>query len=213
MSADAFAACEHVSRETMQRLEYFVAELRRWQEKINLVSPKSLEDVWRRHILDSAQLHPLIPAGSIVLDLGSGAGFPGLVLSILGGLQVHLVESDQRKVAFMREAARLTGAEVQIHCQRIESLTPFPINFITSRALSSLDHLLELSEPFFSSEVYGLFLKGKSWQEELTAAEKKWMMRSESIPSRSDPEGVILKISEVRRERSERSDSPATGKK
>lgn len=201
MTPEEFAACEHVSRETMERLERFVCELKKWQVKINLVSQKSLEDVWRRHIQDSAQLFQLIPNRSTILDLGSGAGFPGLVLAIMGGgrLKVHLVESDQRKAAFMREAARQVGADVMIYPQRIEKLAPFPVNFVTSRALSSLADLLEFSAPFMMEGSRCLFLKGKSWQEELTSAKEKWMMRAEHIQSRTDPEGVILNLSEVRR--------------
>lgn len=206
MSPEEFAACEHVSRETMERLERFVSELKRWQEKINLVGPKTLEDVWRRHIQDSAQLAPLIRPGSRIIDLGSGAGFPGLVLAIMGVGEVHLVESDQRKAAFMREAIRLTRANAQVHALRIEKMTPFPINFVTSRALSSIDQLLEFAEPFMKSGGQGLFLKGKSWKEELTAAKKLWNMRAESTPSRTDPDGVILKISEVRRGRTDPDD-------
>ncbi|MBF0268078.1 MAG: 16S rRNA (guanine(527)-N(7))-methyltransferase RsmG [Alphaproteobacteria bacterium] len=213
MTADEFAACEHVSRETIRRLDCFVSELIRWQARINLVSPKSLEDVWRRHIQDSAQLLPHTKPGSKILDLGSGAGFPGLILAIMGErLEVHLVESDQRKVAFMREAGRLTGANIHLHAVRIEKLTPFSVDFVTSRALSSLDHLLEFAYPFLDIGGQCLFLKGKSWQEELTSAEKKWMMRAESIPSRTDPEGAILKISEVRRGKTDRSEPAQPGK-
>lgn len=212
MTPNEFAACEHVSRETLNRLEIFVGELRRWQEKINLVSPKSLDDIWRRHIQDSAQLYPLIKPASTILDLGSGAGFPGLVLAIMGGLKAHLVESDQRKAAFLREIARQTGADVEIHAQRIEKITPFKADFVTSRALSSLEQLLEIAEPFLSIHSKCLFLKGRSWQEELTSAEKKWMMRAESIPSRTDPEGAILIISEVRRGRTDPTEPAQPGK-
>jgi 16S rRNA (guanine527-N7)-methyltransferase len=215
MSADEFAACEHVSRETLKRLEDFVSELRKWQAKINLVGPKTLEDVWRRHIQDSAQLYPHIPTSSTILDLGSGAGFPGLVLAIMGGgaFDVHLVESDQRKVAFMREVGRLCEVKIHLHPVRIEKLAPFPIDFVTSRALSSLDQLLEFSAPFLKQGGQCLFLKGKSWQEELTSAEKNWRMRAERIPSRTDPEGAILKISEVHRGRIDPSEPAQPGKK
>jgi 16S rRNA (guanine527-N7)-methyltransferase len=215
MSADEFAACEHVSRETLKRLEDFVSELKKWQEKINLVGPKTLEDVWRRHIQDSAQLFPLIRPGSTVLDLGSGAGFPGLILAIMGAetLNVHLVESDQRKVAFMREAARLCEVKITLHLARIEKLPPFEVDFVTSRALSSLEQLLEFSSPFLKEGGQCLFLKGKSWEEELTSAEKNWRMRAERIPSRTDPEGAILKISEVHRGRIDPSEPAQPGKK
>jgi 16S rRNA (guanine527-N7)-methyltransferase len=214
MTSDEFAACEHVSRETLNRLEYFVSELIRWQSKINLVSPKSLDDVWRRHIQDSGQLYPLIAPGSTILDLGSGAGFPGLILAIMsgGGLDVHLVESDQRKAAFMREVARGIGIKITLHVVRIEKLTPFPVDFVTSRALSSLDQLLDFAAPFMKEGGQCLFLKGKSWQEELTSAEKNWRMRAERIPSRTDPEGAILKISEVHRGRTDPTEPAKPGK-
>lgn len=212
MTSDEFAACEHVSRETLKRLEFFVTELKCWQAKINLVSTKSLEDVWRRHIQDSAQLYPLISHGSTILDLGSGAGFPGLVLAIMGGVKVHLVESDQRKSAFLREVARQTGANVEIHARRIEEIVPFGVDFVTSRALSSLEQLLDFAEPFLSIHSKCLFLKGRSWQEELTSAEKKWMMRADSIPSRTDTEGAILIISEVRRGRTDPTEPAKSGK-
>lgn len=212
MTQEEFAACEHVSRETSSRLALYVETLRQWQAKINLVGPKTLDDVWRRHIQDSAQLAPLIPIGSRIIDLGSGAGFPGLVLAIMGVGEVHLVESDQRKAAFMREVIRLTGANAQVHAVRIEKMAPIPINFVTSRALSSIEQLLEFAEPFLKSGGQCLFLKGKSWKEELTSAEKLWNMRAESTPSRTDPDGVILKISEVRRGRTDPDNPDQPGK-
>lgn len=203
-SADV-AATLGLSDEVRQRLEIYAETLRKWQSRINLVSGNTLPELWRRHILDSAQLHRHLPPGPL-LDLGSGAGFPGLVLAILdagSGRAVHLVEVDQRKCAFLREAARLTGASVTIHTSRIERLEAFAAGVITSRALAPLSDLLHFSEKFLSPATHCLFLKGRGSDEELTALGKDWMMRLERIPSLADPSGLILHLSEVHRGRDE----------
>jgi 16S rRNA (guanine527-N7)-methyltransferase len=133
-----------------------------------------------------------------VVDLGSGAGLPGLILAILRPeLQVHLVESDARKSAFLREAARETGATPVIHNIRIEALEPFPCDTVTARALAPLAKLLELSAPFAPGQ--GLFLKGEEAERELTESTGQWMMAVERIPSRSDPRGVVPRLSEIAR--------------
>jgi 16S rRNA (guanine527-N7)-methyltransferase len=140
MTPAEFAAETGVSRETLARLEAYAALLLAWNRRVNLVGRGTEEDLWRRHMLDSAQLHPLIPAGARTLvDLGSGAGFPGLVLAILGGPHVHLVESDQRKAVFLREAARVTGAAAMVHAIRIEAAPPLAADIVTARALAPLD--------------------------------------------------------------------------
>jgi 16S rRNA (guanine527-N7)-methyltransferase len=197
---ERLAGAFSVSRETEERLRAFADLLVRWQTRINLVGPATLKDLWRRHILDSAQLFPLLPSGP-VLDLGSGAGFPGLVLAILGAAPVHLVESDQRKCAFLREAARITGTEAVIHACRAEALAPFPVAAITARALAPLPRLLVLAAPFLKPGTRCLFLKGRGSEHELTEAAKDWMMTVERIPSRSDPRGFIVSLSEVHRGR------------
>jgi len=182
----------------MARLETYLRLLERWQKSINLVGGRSLADSWRRHFLDSAQLLPLLPKGTqSLVDLGSGAGFPGLVLGILGVPQVYLVESDSRKCAFLREAARETGVSVEIHTARIENLTPWPVDVVVSRALAPLSRLLLLAHPFLDLGAEGLFLKGKAAFEELTEAEKSWKMAVETISSESDPDGVILRLGDV----------------
>ena len=194
LSPQACAAECGVSRETLQRLEAYVALLAKWQARINLVGPATMADPWRRHILDSAQLIPYLASGAI-LDIGTGAGFPGLVLAILDGDRaVHLVESDQRKCAFLNEAARVTGAKVTIHPARIEAVPAFPVGVVTARACAALDKLLAWAERFAGETTECLFLKGEGVAGELTQARESWKMSSESFPSRSDPRGAILRI-------------------
>ncbi len=206
LDAAGFARRIPVSRETRARLEALLALLARWQRRINLVGPASMADPWRRHILDSAQLFRHLPGPDIrLLDLGSGAGFPGMVLAIMGVREVHLVESDRRKAAFLREAARETGADnVRIHVARIEEMEPFPVEVVTARALAPLPRLLELAAPFFGPRTTGLFLKGRNLDAELTAARRHWRMQAEIEPSLSSAEGRILILREVARVRSSR---------
>ncbi|MCE2509540.1 MAG: 16S rRNA (guanine(527)-N(7))-methyltransferase RsmG [Alphaproteobacteria bacterium] len=197
---EEFQSLTNVSRETCDRLAAYLRLLERWQQRINLVGAGSLADPWRRHFLDSAQLLPLLPkAACSLVDLGSGAGFPGLVLGILGVPEIHLVESDGRKGAFLQEAARETGVSAVVHADRIENLTPFPADVVTARALAPLDSLLSLALPFLDSGATGLFLKGRGVFEELTVAEKSWKMAIEQFPSQSDPDGVILRLGNLRR--------------
>ncbi len=192
----------NVSRETMARLEAYAALLVKWQAKINLVGPATLPDLWRRHFLDSAQLLPLLPEtpGRLV-DLGSGAGFPGLVLAAMTGWRVELVDSDQRKCAFLRQVALETGIldRVGIHAQRFEAVKPFPAHVVTARACAPLDDLLGYAAPFIGESGRCLFLKGKGVEEELTAAETRWTMRLERRESLSDPAGSILVIDHLQR--------------
>lgn len=200
MTRDALADLISVSRETAARLQIYADLLVKWQTSINLVGASTLPDLWRRHFLDSAQLAKHVPDGPI-LDLGSGAGFPGLVLAILGKGPVHLVESDARKCAFLREAARLTSANATVHHQRIETVPVFPVAAITARALAPLVDLLKMSEKFITPTVQLLFLKGRNSEEELTQAAKEWNMHIDRVPSLSDSSGLILHLSEVHRGR------------
>ena len=192
-----------VSRETMAALATYAALLRKWQKAINLVSATTLDDLWRRHFLDSAQLLPLLGPSTVadggITDLGSGAGFPGLMLAILSGRPTHLIESDQRKAAFLLEAARATGCadRVKVHAARIEALTPWPAGTITARALADLAQLLSWSAPFRTAESIALFLKGAKADDELTAAELDWNMTVERRRSLTDPTGLILRLSHV----------------
>ncbi len=194
-----FQAIHYVSRETLTRLETYADLLSRWQGPVSLVSRRSLDDLWRRHMLDSAQLWPLLPATTrVVVDLGSGAGFPGLVLAILGVPEVHLIESNARKCAFLREAARLVAAPAVVHRSRIEDLAPFRADAVTARAIAPLPKLLGLAAPFLGPDGVCLFLKGGRVKEELTEAAKLWHMTVERVQSISDPSGTVLRMTVLR---------------
>jgi 16S rRNA (guanine527-N7)-methyltransferase len=185
----------------MERLEAYAALLITWSARVNLVGRATLDDLWRRHFLDAAQLLPLVPAGTQSLaDLGSGAGFPGLVLAILGVPGVELIEADSRKVAFLREAARLTSTGVTIRGCRIEAVPPRAMDVITARACAPLDRLLALSQRLMGPHSICLFLKGARVEEELTAAGKAWTMTVSRYPSRADPGGSVLLLQQVIRE-------------
>lgn len=199
VTAQAFAETLSVSRETLDRLRAYVDLLTRWNARINLVSASSLADVWRRHILDSAQLIQHIdPAARVLVDLGSGAGLPGLILGILGVPEVHLIEADQRKAAFLREAARLTETPAMVHASRIEAVKVLVADIVTARALAPLPELLGWSAPFLSESSVCLFLKGQGLRDELTAAEEKWIMRTQVLASQTGPTGHILRVEGLR---------------
>ena len=201
LTPEGFAAQTGVSRETLARLEAYAGLLKRWSGRINLVSRNTVGDLWRRHFLDSAQLLPLIPERTRnLVDLGSGAGFPGLVLAILGVAGVELIESDQRKRVFLREAARIADTPVAIVDSRIEAVRPHAVDVVTARACAPLDKLLPLAQRFIGPKTVCLFLKGENAEEELTAARRNWRMNVARLPSRADPRGVILKLEQVTRE-------------
>jgi 16S rRNA (guanine527-N7)-methyltransferase len=202
MSREAFGEQLGVSRETLERLTVYLDLLRRWQPAINLVGAATLGDPWRRHVLDSAQLAAHVPAGAAdLVDLGSGAGFPGMVLALLGARGVHLIEVDRRKAQFLREVARLTGAPATIHGERIEQMQGWPAAVVTARALAPLPRLLDLAARFLVSDSVALFLKGKSVKRELTDARASWHMVSETFTSLSEPTGTVLKLRGIRRAR------------
>ena len=182
---------------TMERLSAYADLLIRWQAKINLVGPDTLPDLWERHILDSAQLRPLIPSGCQRLaDLGSGAGFPGLVLAILGAPDPHLVESDARKAAFLREVARVTGTAVTLHVNRIEAVDPLMADVVTARALAPLEKLLPWARRHLAPGGLGLFPKGKGVEDELTAVQKEGNIRFQRVVSVTDPSASIVLFQE-----------------
>ncbi|NBX03181.1 MAG: 16S rRNA (guanine(527)-N(7))-methyltransferase RsmG [Alphaproteobacteria bacterium] len=199
---DAFSLLnEHadVSREAFGKLSDYHDLLVKWQAKVNLVSPETLKNAWQRHFLDSLQLIKLLPknlSGSI-FDLGSGAGFPGLVISIVTGREVNLIESDMKKCIFMKEAARITGARVRVHTCRIEDYSAEKASVITSRALADLSLLLSLSQKIVSRETICLFPKGKNYAMELDQAKREWSFDCIVHPSITDPSGVILEISNI----------------
>lgn len=200
LSPEEFALAAGVDAAALDRLGAYADLLRTWQRRINLVGKATLDDLWRRHMLDSAQLKAIIPSHTeTLLDLGSGAGFPGLVLAILGVRGVHLVESDARKCAFLQEAARITGASVKIHRCRIEALEPFAVDVITARACAPLPKLLDLVEPFLSISTICVFPKGRTAEEELTDLQKNWMIKTSRIRSLTDPFAQILKLEVIRR--------------
>jgi 16S rRNA (guanine527-N7)-methyltransferase len=187
-----------VSRETSDQLEAFVSTLVRWQKAINLVGRTTVEDVWIRHVLDSAQLKPLIPAEATSLaDLGSGAGFPGLVLAALRpDLEVILIEADARKAAFLGESSRRMGLKKppRIVIGRIEDVPPAMADVVTARALAPLDQLLDWARRHRSDTAICLFHKGKGWQGELTGAMKDWDIACQPLTSVTDRDAVILRI-------------------
>jgi 16S rRNA (guanine527-N7)-methyltransferase len=206
LSCEAFGEQLGVSRETLERLTVFLDLLRRWQPAINLVGSATLTDPWRRHVLDSAQLAAHVPAGAAdLVDLGSGAGFPGMVLALLGARGVHLIEGDRRKAEFLREVARVTGAPATIHAVRIEQIQGWPTAVVTARALAPLPRLLELADRFLVADSVALFLKGKSVKRELTDARANWHMLSEMFPSLSEPTGTVLKLRGICRARDRQS--------
>ncbi len=200
MTPAGFAAATAVSRETLARLQRYAELLAQWNARINLVGRATLPDLWRRHMLDSAQLLPLVPEHARTLvDLGSGAGFPGMVLAACGVPDVHLIESDGRKCAFLRTVAREIGAPVTIHNARIAEIESFPADLITARALAPLAELLDMAAPFCEKHTILLFLKGRGVDRELTEATKRWSMALDQIPSRTDPEGRILSLEAISR--------------
>lgn len=184
---------------TRAKLDRFAALLTRWNSRINLIAPRDLPNLWSRHISDSLQLVPHIPPEVPVTDLGSGAGFPGLILAICTNNPVTLVESDTRKASFLREAARETQARTIIVNTRIENAVIPPASVITARALAPLPLLLDWAFPHLRQDGFCLFLKGRKTEDELTDASARWHMTIARIPSRTDPDGVILALSHIRR--------------
>jgi 16S rRNA (guanine527-N7)-methyltransferase len=206
LSPEAFAERIDVSRETLERLTLYLEMLGHWQRAINLVGPSTLADPWRRHVLDSAQLLAHLPApASPLVDLGSGAGFPGMVLALLGVPEVALIEADRRKAQFLREVARATGAAVAVHDERIEHLAGWPAAVVTARALAPLPRLLSLAERFLAADSVCLFLKGPTLASELIDAGKSWHMVPEMFPSLSASSGIVLKLRGVGRARDRQS--------
>lgn len=202
MGRDQFQTLFDVSRETMERLDIYAAELTRWTEKINLVSHASLADLWRRHFADSAQLVRLAEEQSgLWADFGSGAGFPGLVVSALQPERpMVLVESDQRKAAFLASTSRKMGVDVRIESARIEAVAPLSAHIISARALANLDQLLQFAAIHRAAGAICLFLKGAQADSELTAARRNWHIDVERVTSLTDPNATILKIRDFNRD-------------
>ncbi len=194
----------NVSRETWERLRQLDDLLHKWNPTINLVSRASLKASWTRHIADSVQIFRCVdPEGSWV-DLGSGGGFPGLVVAILAadetpGLRVTLIESDQRKAAFLRTVVRETGINCTVLAKRIEQVEPCNADVLSARALASLTTLLSFSDLHLNTMGTALFPKGATWKKEVDDAQKEWNFESETIMSKTDSSAVVLKIQGVSR--------------
>ncbi|HZP09756.1 16S rRNA (guanine(527)-N(7))-methyltransferase RsmG [Methyloceanibacter sp.] len=197
-----FAEAFKVPRETIHRLTRYAELLALWQKRINLVAPSTLDELWSRHFADSAQLLSLAPDARLWLDLGSGAGFPGLVIGIVQAgtphFRMHLVESNHKKCAFLAEVARATEAPVDIHPMRIEdlaesaqSLTP---DVVSARALAPLPRLFELAAPFFGERTRGLFPKGREAEAEVDAAREGWTFSSRLHPSLTSRDSKIVEV-------------------
>ncbi len=190
-----------VSRETSDRLDRFVDQLLVWQQRINLIAPSTIPTIWTRHIADSLQLLALAPNAKVWADFGSGAGFPGLVLACAlaetPGARVHLVESNSKKAAFLREAARVTGAPAQIHPVRIVDFVDNlrdSVEVVTARALAPLVELLANAYPLLKTGAVALFPKGQDVDAELTDAAKCWTIQTSLVPSLTDSKARIVRI-------------------
>ncbi len=195
MTAEEVHKLLDVSRETIDQFQEYLVLLKKWQLRINLVGDSTLEHAWQRHILDSAQIASFYPQNTKhVLDVGSGAGFPGLVLAIMGGVRVDLVESDQRKATFLSTVVRSLGLPATVHNQRIESMPNLTPDVITARALAPVPKLLKLIHNQLTPNNVCLFLKGVSVEEELTDLQSSPNMIYTTHPSISQPNGVVLQI-------------------
>jgi 16S rRNA (guanine527-N7)-methyltransferase len=210
---ESFRAAFAVSRETLDRLVTYEDLLKRWQKTINLVAPSTLGTIWHRHFADSAQLWRYRPAGEdaqVWVDIGSGAGFPGLVLALMAaetGVSRHyLVESDSRKAAFLRTVARETGVAVDILCTRIENAETHSkvgaVHCVTARALAPLPRLVELVAPFFTPSTLGLFLKGGEVATEIEETARTWQVDAELLPSVTDEHGRVVLLKALKRKTS-----------
>jgi 16S rRNA (guanine527-N7)-methyltransferase len=195
----------NVSRETVATLRAFEAEVRRWTTKVNLISRGSLEHIWDRHIEDSAQVFGACPPSAhLWLDLGSGGGFPGLVVAILAReaqphLRVMLVEADQRKATFLRQTAHRLGLDVEVQAKRIESLPPQEADVISARALAPLSDLLELAAPHLKPDGVALFPKGARHAGEVSDARRFWSFDLDCLPSTSHSDAALLIIRKIQR--------------
>ena len=189
-----------VSRETLSRLTKFVDLLLKWQRSINLIGPGTLDDVWRRHVLDCGQLVRFLPnRRARVLDIGTGAGLPGMVLGILGVPNIQMIESDAKKCVFLREAARITETPVKIIEARAESALCEPADVVTARAVAPLMRLLEFTERYIKTNTVCFFFKGTNFGNELTDIKNNWNMQFETHPSLTQRDGVILQLESVTR--------------
>lgn len=196
---EEFALDFNLPREALSRVQEYVTMLGQWQGKMNLIGPKTLPHVWSRHMLDSAQLlNCLSPDVSrettTWVDLGTGAGLPGVALALLGVKKVHLVDSSAKRCAFLRNVVRKLDIPAEVHCSRIEDLKSIPADYVTSRALAATAKLVTYAQPFLKPNGEILLLKGQDVEDELTQTAISRNMGIERYPSRTDPRGVILRI-------------------
>jgi 16S rRNA (guanine527-N7)-methyltransferase len=206
---DDFGEAFKVPRETIHRLAIYADLLTDWQTRQNLVSAKTLPELWDRHFADSAQLMALAPAAQTWLDLGSGAGFPGLIIAILAanreGFRMHLVESTAKKCDFLAEVTRATQTPVDIHCMRIEELArrsaKLDPDIVSARACAPLPHLLELAAPFFWGGTRGLFMKGRNAEREIETARQCWKFDSRLHLSLTATDSSIVEITNLAKRR------------
>ena len=194
---------ENVSRETSNKLTLFANIVEKWTPRINLISKASVPYIWQRHIEDSIQIYSLVPPVSSWVDLGSGGGFPAIVVALLAqqdgrSSKFTLVESDQRKCVFLRTAIRELGLKVEVLNDRIENIPPLEANVVSARALAELPLLIGLASRHMKSDGIAIFPKGKNWKVEDAKARKSWAYSNESIPSKTDPSAAILKIKEIK---------------
>lgn len=188
----------NVSRETLQTLQAFADEVARWNGAINLVSKASLADLWQRHIWDSAQLYDLgAGQGGVWLDMGSGGGFPGIVMAIMGAQGVVLAEVDQRKATFLREVSRKLALDTRVISARLDEIPPCHAQTITARALAPLTDLLAHASKHLSPTGRAIFPKGRGFQAEIDAALKDWAFSYTSVPSKTDAEAAIIIVHNI----------------
>jgi 16S rRNA (guanine527-N7)-methyltransferase len=189
-----------IPREAMEKFSAYHDLLIKWQAKINLVGPDTISSIWQRHFLDSLQISKFIEnKQSSIIDIGTGAGFPGMALAIYGYENVHVVESDGKKVVFLKEVSRVTQTKIHIHHARVEKIQKINYDVIVSRACSELATLLQYSEPLVSHGTTLLFHKGKNYSREIEDALEKWLFSYEIFPSVADEHGVIVKLSKLER--------------
>lgn len=205
MNAAEFKLHYDVSRETIERLEVYAAELARWNARINLIAPSTVQFFWQRHILDSAQLLALSPKSTTKwTDLGSGGGLPGLVVAILSKevcsqRQIICIESDKRKSVFLSTVSRQLDLNVRVLTQRIESAESTQAETLSARALAPLETLLSFAEKHLDPHGLALFPKGAQVMSEIARAKKNWRFDIETFPSKTDPQGVILRLGDIQR--------------
>lgn len=189
-----------VSRETIEKLEIYISLLQQWNKKINLVSQQGMDQVWKRHVYDSFQLIRYLDSSvKSIADLGSGGGFPGLILALSTDIPVILIESDMRKTIFLREVLRQTKTQATVLCQRIENVNAISADVVTARALTSLTQLLKFSKNILNKNGYCLFLKGRSVNLEIEEAQKNWKINYKTFSSQTNADGVIVKINQFER--------------